>query len=410
MATNTNSPQQTAAGNWLPIEDDLRRWAAQQLELADDASAADAERAFVRLLNTEDLVPPRDARFALEVLRRPAGESLTWASQSETWRQAFEAYRFERERRLRAEVEKLAQQFFGLSPAERRTDWQSLHTAAEDCPAVVRRLAALEPGLDVTLPPVDYLDENTNAFLEDLCQILTAHAADQPARRRAFLDRKAGRQEWIAASRQVRQAAPQFAAWAADELTAFDRWIGVQGKLAKLRNKAENRTPPRVVVSSSGSQGGGSFPVWAVPVAVVLLTTAMRSCDHNNKPASRGHLPYVQSNEDRARELQRTIEKALQDREAWQRPENRALRRLYGIPDEALPIEITPPAGGTPPLDPPSFQTDTPGLPPGLEAELRKKYRKNGPFNWSDPAAQPPLREILEPQPPPFPVPSSRDE
>jgi hypothetical protein len=227
-----------------------RRRAAGLLGVPEDASGAEARRAYLRQLRENDFVPPRAARQALHVLG--GGPALP-----ETDEEAV----LEEEGRLRAEVDSFAQEFFDVPVARRRERWQALLSWCRQVPPLVARLSALKAGLALDKQRL-YLDDSPpGQLVAHLVEAFPLSPLARAAARQDFLrpieksSAADDSRDWEKAARSVRDAWPDVAALD-DELVDH---------LAELRRRLKRRVikPRRSEESyTRASVGGGNRNSW----------------------------------------------------------------------------------------------------------------------------------------------------
>jgi hypothetical protein len=199
-----------------------RRWATRLLGVDENASRAEARRAYFKMLRKSDFLPPRSLPHALRILDGKRGP----AELDEEWLLAEEG-------RLRADVESFAAEFFTLPATQRRERWDALFSRCETVSPLTARLQALKAGLDVE---VKSLPSFHGLLAEQLLQSFPLAPLAQAASRQAFLreieEPSAGdHASWEKAARYL------LAEWPA--LASLDREF-VQ-HVAKLRSRVKRK-------------------------------------------------------------------------------------------------------------------------------------------------------------------------
>ena len=117
-------------------------WAWKQLEAPLEASSAEANLAAFAVLAQSDFEPPRDLRPALQ-LKRALDHSSTPPER------ALAAFQKSNAKALRDSIEKFAQNFWSMAPANRQEMHKRLVAEAKDVPLASRRLEGLREGLTI---------------------------------------------------------------------------------------------------------------------------------------------------------------------------------------------------------------------------------------------------------------------
>ncbi len=217
----TGTPPDPAAGEWLAE-------VLEQLGLPRSASAAEARVALLRQLPEQGFVPPPAWQQAVSWMLQPAQKPLI---ADEEVRQAAEAA-------VRADVEKLAVEFFQLAVAERQRRWNELMARCNGLPALYARLKALEAGLDITGELTDHREPKLRELSVLLRELFVLRPVERARRRQAFLERiKPDPQSWERAAQRLRR---HHADWADLEPVLVDqlaRWSAEQKRADKWRRR-----------------------------------------------------------------------------------------------------------------------------------------------------------------------------
>jgi hypothetical protein len=243
----------------------------------ENASPAEARRAYFLKLRECDFLPPRSLYRALRVLDgspgadEPNGEWLV-----------------EEEARLRADVESFAGEFFTVPVPQRRQRWEALLARSQGVAPLAARVEALKAGLDIQPPslPTDppFCGEAASQLLQSqLLQSFPLSLLAQAGSRQTFL----GRVETAPAGEEQRKwekaASYLLAEWPA--LAALDRELVKQ--IAQLRSRLKRR---RTAYGRSHAEpqkapvGGGDnrYPWWLLWLFLVPLGGLMRGVKTSN--------------------------------------------------------------------------------------------------------------------------------
>ncbi|MDB5307333.1 MAG: hypothetical protein JWO38_1535 [Gemmataceae bacterium] len=173
-----------------------RARAAAALGVPADATPGDARAAFLRRLGRNGFAPPEDAVAAANAIA-----ALTLPLTPEAAADASS--------KLQAEVAAFASDYWSLEPSERRVRWGELLGLCRD-DRTRRRVAALEPGLDVLPGPhLNPLVEETAAAIRLL---FVLGPRERAVRRAEWLASRAGRLRDLGdGTRRLRADAPDLA-------------------------------------------------------------------------------------------------------------------------------------------------------------------------------------------------------
>ena len=246
-----------------------------------DATAATASSALLRLLPGDEFLPSAGLVAAVNAL---AGTAAPVGRDPDA------------EQLLRDEVEAFASGYWGLTPADRRSAWTELSRRGADA----ARLRELEPGLDVSAPPLaDPAAEELAALFRDL---FVLPPRERAIRRNAWLlEHAPDVDKWRAARAVVRRDAPALAALEPDLGAALDPGFHlgftafVEGASAApiavapvepVEIRAARQVAPRP--GGGGWNGGptiGGAALFGLFVIVKLLSMLGRSDTTTNSPS-----------------------------------------------------------------------------------------------------------------------------
>jgi hypothetical protein len=258
-----------------------RRWAAQCLGLSENASSAEARRAYLRKLRESDFLPPCSLHRALRILdgKRASVEP------DEEWL-------LEEEGRLRAEVASFAEAFFTLSVSQRRQRWEALLSQCQHVLPLSARLQALKAGLEVENPGLP-LDESLRGQLaEHLLQSFPLPPLAQAVCRQAFLRRiedpaaAADRKAWEKAARYLRAEWPAFAALDGELV----RHLAKLRRQLKRRSKMHRCSERNPQAASAGSGKGSSWG-WLLVLLGMLIGIFRGATTSSTSPSRRPPTP-----------------------------------------------------------------------------------------------------------------------
>lgn len=211
----------------------LRRRAAEVLEVSEDATAAEARRAFFRHYREQDFAPPSALRHACGVL---TGQPIPAAVEAE-WRR-------EDEDGLRDEVEAFAAAFFTFAVAQRRERWEALLARCTDTPPLAARLQALQVGLDLDVERLPLGQPFHGELARQVLDTFALPALAQAAARQAFLRRiadpaaAASQRAWEKAARYLLAEWPALAGLDTELLQQVAR---LRARLKHLGKRASQR-------------------------------------------------------------------------------------------------------------------------------------------------------------------------
>jgi hypothetical protein len=276
-------------GNPDPLRDELRAWAAEQIGVSAEASAAEARGALLRALPGSDFLPAPGARAAVRILCGTDPEAFVHSP-------AVCEARREREALLRGDVEQFASDFFRTPPPERQARWQALWQRAASCAAVRARLTALQPGLKVEAEPLPEDDPPVCELGEHLQELFVLAPAARAARRRELIDDFAESIDiWEDAAKRVARKVPALVGLESELPERLRSWQKTQIGLDRRRRQDARRIragQPRV--SAPAQTGGGKSGSWAwVAVLIGLALGGIRGAMSTSNNASNYSSPSV---------------------------------------------------------------------------------------------------------------------
>ena len=214
-----------AMSNLRPSETELRRWAAQRLDLSDQASPEEARPALFLRLAAEEFVPPERWQQALEIWNgRPASDAVLAQA-------ALQA-----EERLRTEVEQFALEFFRLPPGQRAARWQQLAERAAPLPHIRARLMQLKPGVSIDPEAFAPRTPRSAQLAKDVLELFTLPATERCEKQAFLMEGITGHEvEWEAAAHSLMEIAPQVAALQSYYLQQLAYWTQTKKRIARKR-------------------------------------------------------------------------------------------------------------------------------------------------------------------------------
>jgi hypothetical protein len=239
---------------------DLRAWAADQLQVAVNALPETVRAAYLRSVEHDNGAPNLHAREALLILTGHTNAARPVL--------ALEGV----EDDLQRETDDFAARFFTLAAEERKTTWDRLHARGQGFVRVAARLAALRPGLWVDLPDLDrHTDLGRLAAL--VCQLFTLRPLARAARRHAFLAgvKREGKWElWARAANRLRAA---HGALAALEPEFISQLADVEARVEKTQQLQERMR--QVARSAPAPQKKTGW--WPIALVVFVVLGALRA-------------------------------------------------------------------------------------------------------------------------------------
>lgn len=270
MSTTPHSEPQFSRG-----ADDLR-WAREVLRIPESVSPEETRGLLLARLEEVEFVPPDPWEQAILLLADEPAEAL--------WRrgEGQEPLR-PREALLQAEVDRLAEEFFGMPPSQRRRCWLDLMRQAEFSPVLVSQLQGLAAGLDAVPPSFHTLRKPTptTELAEQVCRAFVLPPWERAAwheeiSRQAELQPKA----WQNAARHLRRAYPQLVPLA-------PKTIGRLSDLVRAQKAVAKRERQRAAVPRAPN--GSQFPWWIV--ALVVLALGRLASFNTNAPNPPSNMP-----------------------------------------------------------------------------------------------------------------------
>jgi hypothetical protein len=238
----------------------------------EDASPAEARRAYLGKLRESAFLPPRSWQQAVRVLDgKPAP-----AEPDEEWLAEEEA-------RLRAEVDSFAEEFFTLPVDQRRERWEGLLSRCQNLPPLVVRLQALKAGLVVEKEGLPEDGSPTGLLADHLLQSFPLPPLSRAASRQEFLRRLEessadSRKLWEKAARYLRAEWPAVAALD-EELV---RYVAQLSSRLKWRRKMHRRSEGN---RQAGTAAGSQKPSrWWIVVGMVVAAI-LRGVSSSDKPS-----------------------------------------------------------------------------------------------------------------------------
>lgn len=157
----------------------LRRWAAEQLGVEENATPGEARAAFLARLREANFLPPPAWRSALGLLQH--GLPGRWSADDEAARRTWEEA-------LRDEVETYASQFFSLPVDFRQQRWRELLASCELCsPRLSARLIALEGGLRVDATAIPREGSPVGDLARDVMRLFVMRPEERASARLALI-------------------------------------------------------------------------------------------------------------------------------------------------------------------------------------------------------------------------------
>jgi hypothetical protein len=250
--------------NPATLGQDLKAWAADQLQVEPGAPPGQVRAAFLRQVQTENGTVDLAAREALLILvGRPNAARPGLALEAA-------------ELALDRAVDEFASRFFALGIAERKVVWEGLKARGQGFVRVDARLAALRPGLYLVLPPLDR-HSPAGQLVSAIRKLFVLRPADRAAARQAWLneaDSLRQWQAWVEAARQLRRDHPATAELEPELMSRLADAQVVAEQKAKLNHRM--RQAARAETAGAAKQGNSRW--WAWSVAVACLTCARLAC------------------------------------------------------------------------------------------------------------------------------------
>jgi hypothetical protein len=248
----------------------------------ENASSAEARRAYFRQVRESDFLPPRSWYHALRVLEgKPIPTELD------------QEWRLEEECRLRAEVEAFAEEFFRLPVSQRRQRWEALLSRCQGVLALTARLQALKAGLEVEgqglLPDQVFHGRLVEQLLHAFPLPPLAHAAS----RQAFLRQIEGssaaadQRSWEKAARYLRAEWPALAALDRELVKDVSRLRSRLKQRMKMRQRSLRQRLARCErLAATADSSGNKSPWWVLFVLIGAVSALVRGLQQPNNSSS----------------------------------------------------------------------------------------------------------------------------
>jgi hypothetical protein len=263
------------------LDDEAAEWAVERLGWEAESSVAERRAAACRRLARDVGLPAPGEWRQLRLAVGAGTEADRDAALRAVARQRCQA--------LHAEIDRFAAQFFELSLADRRRQWQALHLRAAGAEAPRRRLEILEHGLPLALAELAALPSRQRELAEEACAQLVLRPAEQADRRRALLKRISGELRlWEKAARRLVADRPWLARLAPD-LVVHELAQGSARRKLKAAERRRGAPVPTIVTSPRMPRWGwvAIFFVAASAVAVVTQSFPSRS-SQSSRPSWSG--------------------------------------------------------------------------------------------------------------------------
>ncbi|HZZ81703.1 MAG TPA: hypothetical protein VFE62_24590 [Gemmataceae bacterium] len=254
------------------LSQELKAWAANELQVTPECTPAEARAAFLRLMRFDNGVINLGMREAMLLLTgRARGIRPTLAMEAV-------------EQKIANEVEDFAHRFFTMPLGERRAEWARLRACGQGFPRVDARLAGLKPGLDVTLPKYPN-DEPATKLAETIGELFVLRSAARAARRQSFLEeaRRSRDGAWARAARTLQSLHP-VAELDPEVLSRLCQGSTCADQKELNRNMRKADATVATVANDPGGGGGTSRWPWAI-VVVIGLTVVRLLASSRTPPA-----------------------------------------------------------------------------------------------------------------------------
>jgi hypothetical protein len=243
------------------LGDDLKAWAADQLQVELQSPPAQVRAAYLRQMQHDNGGPNLTAREAMLI--------LTGRNNAARPTLALEAA----EEKLQREVDDFASRYFALAIAERKVEWESLRGRGQGFVRVDTRLAALRPGLYIVLPHLDRRSIVGQLVLV-VCELFVLRPSARAAKRQSCLEEVKRSGEWTAWAEAAQALRKSHAAVAALEPEVV---ATLADAVVRERDKEQLGRRMRKVAQPAG--GGNRFSYWWVWLVVMCLLTCARACN-----------------------------------------------------------------------------------------------------------------------------------
>jgi hypothetical protein len=244
-----------------------RAWAAKQLGVDASQPAEELHKALLRQLRQEDFLPDENWQALARVaagLRPPAELTPVEVVQTD-----FRSV-------LHEQVEGFAKDFFRTAPQTRHARYEELRQRCANLPCLSTRLMALEPGLDVVVPPPASGEHPDLALLRqtiiDMFPLRPHERAvlRQRLRKHTIKDPKV----WGLVASILERDHPEIARLDAEFVGELSGWQAIereQKKQRRKRRKTAERTQSAGRSSFGESWGSGKTWIWVCVWAVIMV-------------------------------------------------------------------------------------------------------------------------------------------
>lgn len=229
------------------------RWAKDTIRIPANASESDIVRTVLLRLEESDFLPSEEHLSAMLTLTNE--EAIHQFSKN-----GMDPFALHEEQELLSEVDYFADNFFELSPAERKRRWENISTRITEYAIPKTRILALEPGLHVNFDKCKLRDEYERKLVFFISK---AFVVIDPSKR--FLmqldflrSNNWNPKELRKAATRLKQKYPDIIALMPD---FYDDIMAVQAALPKLD-------------TTTGDSRG--TPIWVVTVMLVILGSFIR--------------------------------------------------------------------------------------------------------------------------------------
>jgi hypothetical protein len=256
---------------------DLKAWAADQLQVDTNAPPEHVRAAYLRQVQHENGAPNLTAREALLI--------LTGRTNAARPALALEAA----EEALRREVDDFASRFFSLAIAERTAEWENLKARGQGFVRVDARLTALRPGIHIVLPPLDN-DSQIGELVSAVGKLFVLRPAARAAARQALLNdanRQGSWHAWAEAAQMLRKNHKAIAVLEPDLIARLADARVLAKQKAQLNRKMQKAAPRAEAVGAAGksySWGWVAAAVLGCSMCLRLLGTGTSSPKTNFAP------------------------------------------------------------------------------------------------------------------------------
>lgn len=364
------------------VDPDERQWAAELLGVEPTATPTAARRAYFRKVRENEFVPPRSLDRALHIFDPRHGQAASDEEGS-----------LEQERRLRADVEAFATDFFKLSPRARCERWDELLSQCRGSAPLTARLEALAAGLEVEPPSLPTEQRCRDELIGHLLQTFPLSTLPQATARQAFLRQVEGAsfEAQVAWEHAARHLLAEWPLLAELDRQLVEDTAGLRNLLKRrLKQQQRHRQP---AATSAGSSSGGSW--WWVGAVVLVMSGLFRGVNDSSKrspapPSYNFHVPQHPESQESIHELLRRVSQP----KPFPRSEMPPLRELldpakyrviFLVPSEGLIVQFVPLGTTEEPVRPLIFSEAALRLLGASREQLEELHvRKGGPPNFGD--------------------------